>query len=123
MKKVRFSIYGMLFLVMALLCLSGCGAMNEYTGAALNYTEQGYAGARQNIRSADDMKLVTWADAACALNVGALARNATGNPNIIKAALEACPIPSVGVVSMGAGSINIQTVTVPPSVTKPYTGE
>ncbi len=100
--------------------LAGCGSMNEGSGAVLNYAAQNYAGAKQNVQSADDMRLVAWSDQACAMNVGALARNATGNPNIVKAVLEACPVPSVGVISMGAGSINIQTVAVPAVLTKPY---
>ena len=94
-------------------CISGCGAMNAYTGAALNAGEADYAGTKSNIQKLDDGAFKAWADAACKIPLGALARNNTGNTNAVQAALEACPIPSVGVVKLGAGTVNIQTVTVP----------
>lgn len=104
----------------AAVMLSACGAMNTYTGAALNAGEANYTGAKQNIRSADDMKLIIWADSACALPLGALARNATGNPYAINAALVACPIPNVGIVQAKDGVVQVQ-ITPTPTPTAPYT--
>jgi hypothetical protein len=110
----------LLILVFAAAALSACGAMNTYTGAALNAGEANYTGAKQNIKSADDMKLIMWADSACALPLGALARNATGNPYAINAALVACPIPNVGIVQAKDGVVQVQ-ITPTPTPTPPYT--
>lgn len=102
----------------AVLLLSGCGAINAYTGASLNAGEANYVGARQNLKSADDMRMILWADAACALPLGALARNATGNPYAVNAALVACPIPNVGIVQAKDGQVVVQIT--PPTPTPPY---
>lgn len=102
----------------AVIFLSGCGAINAYTGASLNAGEANYVGARQNVKSADDMRMILWADAACALPLGALARNATGNPYAVNAALVACPIPNVGIVQAKDGQVQVQIS--PPTPTAPY---
>lgn len=107
-----------LLAVCAALVLSACGTLNAYTGAALNAGEAGYAGARQNIKSIDDMKMIAWADAACAMPVGALQRNATGNPFAVNAVLTACPIPNVGVIQAKDGQVQIQFTQ--PTPTAPY---
>jgi hypothetical protein len=105
--------------VVSAVALSGCGVMNAYTGAALTTGEANYAGAKQNVMAVSDMKMMMWADAACALPLGALARNATGNPNAVNAALVACPIPNVGVVQTKDGQVQVQLS--PASPTPPYT--
>ncbi|MFL9904695.1 hypothetical protein PQR71_42320 [Paraburkholderia fungorum] len=97
-------------------CLAGCGSMNAYTGAAINAGESGYAGAKQNLKAIDDAKFIGWADIACTLPLGALQRNATGNPDAVKAVLTACPIPNLAVVSTSNGSISVMTL---PNVTAP----
>jgi len=93
--------------------LAGCGTMNAWNGAALNKVESDYSGAKQNLKSFDDMKFVTWADAACAIPLGALQRNATGNPRAVNAVFEACPVANVGVVTLTAGGMAVQVGTVP----------
>jgi len=100
------------------LALSACGALNAYTGAALNAGEAGYTGAKQNAKSADDMKMIIWADTACMLPLGALQRNATGNPYAVNAALVACPIPNVGIVQAKDGQVQVQIT--PPTPSAPY---
>jgi hypothetical protein len=101
--------------------LSGCGTMNAYTGAVLTSGEANYAGAKKNIQAADDLTFMTWADSACALHLGSLQRNATGNPGAVYAALIACPISNVGVVKLDNGQIQVQTTTAPATPTQPYT--
>ena len=96
--------------------LSGCTALNAYTGAAINAGESGYAGARQNVQAVDDAAFVGWNDAACAIKLGALKRNATGNPNAVKAVLTACPVSNVAVITSTDGTI---TLMAPSVVTAP----
>lgn len=100
------------------LALCGCGALNTFNGAQLNNAESNYAGARQNIKSLDDLKMIAWADAACAMPVGALQRNATGNPYAVNAVLTACPIPNVGVIQAKDGQVQVQFTQ--PTPTAPY---
>ena len=102
----------------AALVLSACGALNTYTGAALNSGEANYSGAKQNAKSVDDMKMIVWADTACSLPIGALQRNATGNPYAVNAALVACPIPNVGIVQAKDGQVQVQLTS--PAPTAPY---
>lgn len=104
--------------LLAAAALAGCGALNAYTGAALNAGEAGYTGARQNVKSADDMRFILWADSACALPLGALQRNATGNPNAVTAVLTACPVPDVGVIRATNGGVQVQITS--PVPTAPY---
>lgn len=105
-------------LIIGAVALSGCGSLNAYTGAALNAAEAGYSGAKQNAKSADDMKFILWADTACAIPLGSLARNATGNPYAVNAALTACPIPNVGIVQAKDGQVQVQLTQ--PTPTAPY---
>jgi hypothetical protein len=86
--------------------LSGCGSINAYTGAAINAGESSFTGAKQNIQAIDDAKFIGWLDAACAMPVGALQRNATGNSEAVQAVLTACPIPSVAVVNTRNGTVS-----------------
>ena len=76
--------------------LTGCGTINAYTGAALTDAAANYHGAKTNAQTANDMKLTAWADAACAIPLGALSR--AGSQVIIRAALTACPVPGVAVL-------------------------
>lgn len=111
----------LLLLILAMVAavlMTGCGALNTFTGAQLNSAEANYAGAKQNIKATDDMKLIAWSDAACAMNVGALQRNATGNPYAVNAVLTACPIPNVGVIKAQDGNVSVQFTT--PTPTTPY---
>jgi hypothetical protein len=122
MKKARFSIYGMLLLVMSLIIVTGagCGAMNEYTGAALNYTEQGYAGAQQNVKNIEGAKVKVWADSAKLLTLEGLSQ---APPSVIEAALKVAPIPGVAIIHSSDGSIIIQQATAQPvTITAPYSG-
>lgn len=98
------------------LAFAGCGTINAYTGAAINAGESGYAGAKQNIKAIDDAKFIGWTDIACTLPLGALQRNATGNPDAIKAVLTACPIPGLAVVSTSNGTISVMSL---PTLTAP----
>jgi hypothetical protein len=98
------------------LAFAGCGSINAYTGAAINAGESGYAGAKQNLKAVDDAKFIGWTDVACTLPLGALQRNATGNPDAVKAVLTACPIPNLAVVSTTNGSISVMAL---PTVTAP----
>lgn len=107
-----------LFILIAALALSACSVLNTFGGAQLNSAEANYAGAKQNVKAADDMKLIAWADAACAMPVGALQRNATGNPYAVNAVLIACPIPNVGVIKAQDGNVSVQFTT--PTPTQPY---
>jgi hypothetical protein len=118
-----------IILLLASICvlcaaMTGCGAMNAYYGAALNSGEANYTGAKKNIQATDDLSFMTWADSACALHLGSLQRNATGNPGAVAAALIACPVPNVGVVRMDqtTGQVNVTTTTTPsaPSPTPGY---
>jgi hypothetical protein len=93
---------------------SGCTAFNAYTGAAINAGEASFAGAKQNIQAIDDAKFIGWMDAACAMPIGALQRNATGNSDAVPAVLTACPVPGVAVINTKNGSI---TVSSTPTIT------
>jgi uncharacterized protein YceK len=110
-----------LVLSSVLLSLAGCGAMNEYTGAALNYTEQGYAGAKQNVKNAEAAKTQMWADAAGLLTVEGLSQ---AQPNVIEAALKVHPLPGVAIIHSSDGSIVISSGTANHSVVIPpaFTG-
>lgn len=113
MKKVMLIAAGFA----ACFALAGCGAMNTYTSAALSAGGADYAGAKENIKKIDDLKLQTWVDGACAVNVGALQRAAstTGNTNITNAVLTACPVPNVGVTSiLPSGNMTVQTTNIAP---------
>lgn len=95
--------------------LSGCGAMNAYSSAALTNGAADYASARKNVQSADDAKLQGWMDSACAMNVGALQRavSTSSNPHALNAVLAACPVPGIGVTSaLPNGTMNVQTTTI-----------
>ena len=96
--------------------LSGCGSMNAYTGAAINAGESSFTGAKQNLQAIDDAKFIGWMDAACAMPVGALQRNATGNSDAVQAVLTACPVPNMAVINTKNGSISVMTI---PTVTAP----
>ena len=99
-----------LLLVAAIgVALSGCGSMNAYTGAAINAGEAGYAGAAQNLKAIDDAKFIGWNALACTMPLGSLQRNATGNPDAVKAILTACPIPGLALVSTTNGSVSVTT--------------
>jgi len=98
------------------IALSGCGAMNAYTGGVINAGESGYAGAKQNLEAIDDAKFIAWGDAACTMPLGALQRNATGNPDAVKSVLTACPIPNLAVISTTNGTISVMTL---PTLTAP----
>ncbi len=91
------------------LTLAGCGTLNTFNGAAINTSEQDYAGFRKNLQATDDMAFIGWNDAACNIKVGALARNATGNPLAVQAVLEACHVPGVAVIQAGSISMTIPT--------------
>jgi uncharacterized protein YceK len=119
-KQSGFASLGMLIVLAALaaLLLSGCGTLNAYTGAALNAAEAGYTGTRQNAKSADDMKFIVWSDSACAIPLGALSRNATGNPNAVSAALTACPVANMGIITAKDGQVQVQLTQ--PTPTAPY---
>ena len=106
-----------LILVAVVTSLSGCGAMNTYTAAALSTGGADYESAKANVKKIDDMKLQSWVDSACAVNVGALQRAAstTGNTNITNAVLTACPVPNVGVTSiLPSGNMTVQTTNIVP---------
>lgn len=114
-----FALLPMLFvLIVGAALLSGCGTLNAYTGALFNAGEAGYTGAKQNAKSADDMKFILWADTACAIPLGSLARNATGNPNAVSAALTACPVANMGIITAKDGQVQIQLTQ--PTPTQPY---
>ena len=113
MKKILFSI--LLFIIGPAFLMTGCGAMNAYTGAVLTAGGSDYAGAKKNLQAMDDMRLQAWLDQACTMPLGALARNATGNPNAITAVLSACPVLNMGVVKMTGGNVSIN---IPVSVPK-----
>lgn len=96
--------------LVASISLCGCGSMNAYTGAVINAGEASYAGAKQNLKAVDDAKFIGWTDIACTLPIGALQRNATGNPDAVKAVLTACPIPNMAMVSTSNGAISVMTL-------------
>lgn len=55
-----------------------------------------YQGAKTNAQTANDMKITAWADAACAIPLGALSR--AGSLYIVRAALTACPVPGLAMM-------------------------
>lgn len=103
--------------------LPGCTAFNAYTGAAINAGEASSAGAIQNIKAIDDAKYTGWVQAACAMPIGALQRNNTGNAQANQAILTACPIPGVAVVNAASGSITMMSLgaTSAPTLTPGFT--
>jgi len=74
--------------------IAGCGAVNPYIAGVEAKGATDYQGARANLQTADDMAFMVWTDSACNIKLGALKRNATGNPAAVTAVLQACPIPS-----------------------------
>ena len=98
--------------------LTGCGTVNAYNAALLNKGAADYETAVKNLKDADDLKLKSWVDGACAVNVGALQRiaSSTGNTNAVNAVFMACPVPNVGVTSiLPSGNMTVQTSNVTPN--------
>lgn len=93
--------------------LSGCGAINTFTAAQLSSAEANAAQTVANKQKLDDMKLQAEVAGACDMNLGALQRNASNNPNAVTGILELCPLPNVGIVKVTNGQVQIQTVTTP----------
>jgi uncharacterized protein YceK len=86
----------MIFLsLIAVMVLSSCGSLNNATSAFLNQSASDYNGFKANVKSIDDTRLKAWTDEACAMPLGAIARNATGNPNVPQAIFTACPVPGM----------------------------
>jgi len=104
------------------LAFAGCGAINAYTGAAINAGEASAAGAIQNVKAIDDAKYAAWVQSACALPIGALQRNNTGNSQANKAVMTACPIAGMAIVDTSTGSISVSTIPVmtAPTLTPGY---
>lgn len=84
----------------ASLSLGACGTINSFTAGALSSAQANSAQTIANIQKADDLKFSAWANSACAMNLGALQRNATGNPNAVKGVLELCPVPNMGIITV-----------------------
>ena len=89
--------------------LAGCGTINSFTAAQLSAAQANASQAVANKQKLDDLKMDALVTGACDINLGALQRNASGNPNAIIGILELCPLPNVGVVKLTNGTINVQT--------------
>ena len=76
------------------IAVAGCSAVNPYIAGVEAKGATDYQGAKANLQTADDMAFMVWTDSACNIKLGALKRNATGNPAAVTAVLQACPIPS-----------------------------
>lgn len=96
---IRFSLLLTLTAVtLGALALGGCTAMNQMGAAFNNYTAANYTSLKNNIQNRQDQDFKAWSDYSCNIPLGALQRNVTGNPEAVKAAVEACP-PGGGVAS------------------------
>lgn len=109
----------LLLLVMAL-PLAGCETMNAGSSAAINYLAGNESSTKQNVQKADDLNLKALTDALCAIPYGAVVRNATGNPKIPAAIMDACGLPqgvtivtnnAAVTISTGTGSVTVPTTT------------
>ena len=101
--------------------LCGCGAINSYTAGVLANGAQDYVGARSNLQKIDDMEFTTWSDSACNIKLGAVKRNATGNPNAPEAVLKACTITNPVTTLQSQASLTptppaVGTITAPATV-------
>ena len=95
--------------------LSGCGSLNAGVGAAINHLDSDAAGALQNQKAIDDRALKAWQTAAGGITLGALGRNDTGNPDVVRAALMAAGVNNLGVVAITNGQVVVST-----GMTAPY---
>jgi hypothetical protein len=100
---------GALALALAAALLSGCDAINTYTAGALHYGETNTASAVANATRANVDAVELWKTAACALTVGGLAN--AGDAVASTAALEACPIPGVGTITVSNGGVTVKMGT------------
>jgi hypothetical protein len=107
---------GALALAFSALAVSGCDAVNTYTAGAIHYGETNAAGTFSNIQRANVDAVELWKNSACGLTVGGLA--AAGDTVAVKAALMACPVPSVGTVTLNTEN---GTITVSVGATQPAT--
>jgi len=104
----------LLIAFVSLVAIGGCGTLNAYTSAALNAQQADYAGAKKNAQATSDAAFKAWTDAACALPLGALQRNDTGNPGAPSAAMAACPAANAGVSVVGGALLQQQTPATAP---------
>ena len=95
--------------------ISGCGSLNAGVGAAINHLDSDAAGALQNQKAIDDRALKAWQTAAGGITLGALGRNDTGNPDVVRAALMAAGVNNLGVVAITNGQVVVST-----GMTAPY---
>ena len=95
--------------------ISGCGSLNAGVGAAINHMDADAAGALQNQKAIDDRALKAWQTAAGGITLGALGRNDTGNPDVVRAALMAAGVNNLGVVAITNGQVVVST-----GMTAPY---
>ena len=86
--------FSILLILMSCATIAGCSAVNPYIAGVEAKGASDYQGAKANLQTADDMAFMVWTDSACNIKLGALKRNATGNPAAVTAVLQACPIPS-----------------------------
>jgi hypothetical protein len=102
--------------------LAGCGTVNAWNATALTTGMSDYAGAKKNTQELDDIKLRTWLDSSCAVNIGALQRisSTSGSPNAVNAVFMACPVPNVGVTTiLPSGNMSVQTTAIQPAAAIP----
>lgn len=76
-----------------LLLLSGCADINAGVAAANSYIAGNARAAASNARAIDDTAASAWADIACAMPYGEVARNGTSNRNFAAAVVELCGPP------------------------------
>lgn len=101
--------------------LGGCAEWNSAISGGLAEVNTNAKAAIANVTTANVAAVELWKTAACGLTVGGLA--GSGDTVAIKAAMQACPIPGTGTVTVNDnGSISVQTAgaaTVAPKTTAP----
>ena len=93
--------------LVCIILLSGCGTINTWTASKDSVIVSDYTAFKKNLQNTDDQEFEAWADAACNVKVGALQRNASGKQGNVKAVFDACPVPTLIVISNGTASYTV----------------
>ena len=107
--RVYLSILFVFVLVAVLAQLSGCAGMNAATSAGLTQVEADAYAAAMNVQKINNAAFQAWQLQAGSLTLGAIGRNASGNPDAVQAALMAAGVRNVGVVGIQNGQVFLTT--------------
>jgi len=100
------AILGLLAISLICVGLAGCGTVNAWMSARQTMVEQDYKGLKSEVQKNNDDKLDVAIDLLCSTSLGALQR-ASGKPNVVDAALTACPLPNMTTLHGSGGNVTM----------------